>query len=54
MYEHKIDIKDPPIEDDDISSKIYTDTKLSKSGRTMSGDLDMTLYKLKKHSSSYQ
>ena len=46
-YEDKIDIKDPPTEDDNINSKKYTDTKLLKRSGTMSGDLDMNLYKLK-------
>ena len=46
-YEGKMDIKDPPIEGDDLVCKKCTDTKLSKSGRMMSGDLDMNLYKLK-------
>ena len=48
-YENKIDIKDPPTEDDNISSKKYTDTKLLKCS-----NLDMSLYRLKKHTSSYQ
>ena len=46
-YGDKIDIEDLPTKDDDISSKKYTDIKLSKSGGMMSCDLGMNLYKLK-------
>lgn len=46
-YGDKIDIEDLSTKDDDISSKKYTDIKLSKSGGMISCDLGMNLYKLK-------
>ena len=45
--EDKIEIKDTSTENRGIVGKKYADTKLSKSGETMSGDLDTNLHKLK-------
>lgn len=39
--EDKVEIKDPPTENDDVSSKKYADTKLALSGGTMTEDIDM-------------
>ena len=46
-------VNDPPTENDDISSKKYTDTKLVSSGWKMTGHININFYNFKNVAALY-